>query len=378
MKTISRVVLVRCAGVLVVAGISGCARGPASFRLVAPASPVAGSAVTLVPPGAKDAANVSAIVPIPRVSRKLVCPPSPHGLTVQKGSRIVVTRAALTATPPRELYDWAVALEKQGCLPPNTAFRTAEDIVDSVPLDVTTRLDLIRSRADLRSVNSLNVISPVGAPTAAAELTAVRQGANPSSIDVDAKASPGVIGYEIDWYDVQPKDSGPGYRLIPRSAEVHIGSRVEHPAAPTTPRFQFATDASWYQLNMMTKVSANDYDFVLFSGRTSAELQERDADFQKDATAFLKNVDPASYTALPHGTGINAFIKVTVNGALLDLPRANTVSQAIAATRGDPRTVLPHLKVRRLHDGKLFPVEWDRAGDRILSLSLEGGEEISF
>ena len=372
--------------VVVAAVVSGCASGcahqPGVFRLTAQAN-----AATLIPPDAKDATIARAEIRISPIPRKTVCDPSPHGLLIQRkgtNARVIVTREALTATTGPELFSWVVALEKQGCVAPNEAFRLAENIIDSLPLDLPKRSQLLQGRSDLKSVNSLRVVAPVLKPgtsfTPPGAIQSTTQGANPGSIDVELKPSPAVIGYEIDWYDFPAQDSGRGYRLIPRSAEVHVGSNVEHPAAPSVNRFEFGPNAHWYELYMMTKESTNDFDFVVFSARTSDELQSRVAEFQTDATKFLQTADPTSYTVLPHGSGINAYIRVKVNGVFVDLPKGNTVRQALAQSSPspDPRLVLPLLKVRKLHDGKLFPVQWDRAGDQILSLPLDGGEEIAW
>jgi hypothetical protein len=360
--------------------IAGCAHPPGSFRLTSPAS-----AVTLVPPEAKDVTVVRATVRLTRIPRKTVCSPSPHGLFVERkgstGARLVVTREALASTTSAELFSWALGLEKQGCIPANEAFRLAENVVDALPLDLAKRQRLLRGRGDLKPVNSLRVVAPVLKPGTSgnlAETTSVTQGANPGSLEVEVRSNPGVIGYEIDWYDLAGQASGPGFRIVPRSAEIHVDGKVEHPTAPTSDRFQFGTAARWYELYMMTKVSANDFDFVVFSARSSEELQNSVAAFQRDATEYLKTADPTSYAVLPHGSGINAYIRVKVNADWLDLPRGNSVMQAIVEASGDPVAVLPVLKVRKLHDGKLYPVEWDRRTRQILSLPLEGGEEISW
>src|ERR1019366_7763493 len=119
------------------------------------------------------------------------------------------------------------------------------------------------------------------------------------------------------------------YRVLPRSAEVHIDGAVEHPAVPATSRFQSDPQARWHQLFMTTKVSENDFDFVVLSARTSAELQADVIAFQRDSEAFLKAADPASYTILPHGTGINAYVRVTINGVSVDLMRGSLVRHAL-------------------------------------------------
>jgi hypothetical protein len=368
--------------VVVVGLVSGCTHQPGVFRLTAPAN-----ATTLIPPDVKDTAIARAEIRIGPIPRKTVCDPSTHGLLIQrKGTkgRVIVTREALNATSGPELFSWTVALEKQGCVQSNEAFRLAESIIDALPLDLAKRSQLIQGRSDLKSVNSLRVVAPVLKPgTTYAPPEAIQsttQGSTPGSINVELKMSPSVIGYEIDWYDFPAQDSGPGYRLIPRRAEIHVGDNVEHPAAPSIGRFEFGPNARWYELYMMTKVSSNDFDFVVFSARTSNELQNRVAEFQKDATKFLQTADPTSYTVLPHGSGINAYMRVKLNGVSIDLPKGNTVRQALAqaAPAHDPRLVLPLLRVRKLHDGKLFPVEWDKASDQILSLPLEGGEEINW
>jgi hypothetical protein len=366
---------------------AGCTRQPGTFRLTAP-----GNVATLIPPGSKDATVVRAALPIAPVPRKTPCSASPHGLTVDRkwyrGPRVVVTTDALNSTPAAELFNWTAALEKQGCIPANQAFGLAESIIDALPLPLAKRRQLLQGRSDLKSANSLSVVSPVLKPGATGSLAetqsvtqsvtqSITQGETPGSLTVDVKASPSVIGYEIDWYDVQPQADGPGFRIVPRSAEIHTNGNVEHPSAPTVSRFQFAPDARWYELYMMTKVSENDFDFVVSSARNSGELLSHAADFRHDAAGFLRSADPATYTVLPHGSGINAFIRVKVNGVTLDLPRGNTIRQAISQTAGTPATS-QSLRVFKPHNGKLYPVEWDRATDQIFSLPLEGGEEISW
>ena len=76
--------------------------------------------------------------------------------------------------------------------------------------------------------------------------------------------------------------------------------------------------------------------------------------------------------------GINAYIRVRLNGVLTDLQKPVSIRQAITQANGDPATALVKLKVRKLHDGALYPVQWPAGTDAILSLPLEGGEEIEW
>jgi hypothetical protein len=359
---------------------AGCAHPVRAFRLTGP--------TTMIPPGPKDATVARAAVPIPRIPKKTVCAASPHGLSIERkgrtGARVVVTRQAMEAMTAQELYSWTLGLETGGCLPVNESARLAANIVDALPLSIQKRTQLLQGRNDLTPANSLRVVAPVVKPGSAlpdgplAEIQSVSEGSKPGSIDVDVKAKPEVIGYEIDWYDFAPQESGPGYRLVPRSAEVHIGGQVQHPDATSVKRFEFGPAARWYELYMMTKVSSNDFDFVVFSARTSEELHKSVAAFQTDAAKYLETADPHTYTVLPHGSGINAYIRVRLNGVLTDLQKPVSIRQAIAQAKGNPASALATLKVRKLHDETLYPVQWPAGSDAILSLPLEGGEEIEW
>ena len=370
---------------------AGCANQPGAFRLTAPSAQA-----ILLPPDAKDVSVVRATLRIGPLPRKTVCPPSPHGLLIQRkwlaGPRVVVTRDAIGSTTGPELFAWTVELEKQGCIPANGALSLSERVIDALPLDLAQRSRLLQGRGDLTNVNSLRVVSPIykaGESATAGEITSISQGGSPNSLSVDVTDSH-ITGYEIDWYDLQARASEPGYRVVPgypvvpgyrvvpRSAEVHLDGAVEHPPAPATSRFQADPQARWHQLFMMTKVSENDFDFVVLSARTSAALLDDATAFQRDSAAFLETADPSSYTLLPHGTGINAYVRVKINGAPVDLLRGSAVRQALLQASANLRTAPPNLKIRKLHNGRLYPVEWDPKSDQILSLPLEGGEEIDF
>ncbi|HVW08958.1 MAG TPA: hypothetical protein VHC90_10265 [Bryobacteraceae bacterium] len=361
--------------------LSGCAHPVPAFRLTGPA-------MLMIPPGPKDTTIVQAVVPIPRIPKKTICAASRSGLSIERkgrtGARVVVTRSAMDAVTAQELYAWTLSLESSGCLPVNESAKLAANIVDALPLSVSKRTQLLQGRNDLTPANSLRVVSPVLKPGAKldgsplAQTRAIAEGSTPGTIDVDVKLKPEVIGYEIDWYDFAPQERGPGYRVVPRSAEIHIGDQIEHPEATAVKRFEFGPAARWYELYMMTKVSTNDFDFVVFSARTSEELHNSVAAFQTDAANYLQTADPHTYTVLPHGSGINAYIRVKLNGVLTDLPKLNTIRQAIQQAGGDPNAALPKLKVRKLHDGVLYPVQWPAGTNTILSLPLEGGEEVAW
>lgn len=357
--------------------LTACGHAPMVFRLTTPVNAAPGS-MAITPPGIKDAAVSQAKVPVARGAGP--CPASPHGLTAAKG-RILVTKDALSATTGAELIAWTRSLETAGCIGLNTAFPVADAIVDALPLDRSRRAILRQGRTDLRAGTSINVISPVlkaGAKYEDPTVTEVAAGDNPMSIAVRAEMSSSILGYEIDWYDVVARDGEAGYRIVPRSAEIHVNGSVDRRTTPTTLRFAFPTEARWFELNMMLKVSTNDNDYVVYSAPTISGLEETARHFQSNAEGLLATMNPSEYSLLPHGSGINAFVHVTVNGTGLDLPRGSTVRQAIVQAKGDPATVTARMKLRKMHAGALYPVEWGGVAERVLGLELEGGETVDW
>ncbi len=368
---------------------SACAHPPHSFRLIQ-----AGPSAILVPPGVRDASVVTATIPLPVHRGKSDCPPSPSGLRI-RGKSVTVTREALAATTPEELRGWMASLEKTGCIGSGESFALTAAIIDALPLQISRRGSLrgeglsIRGVTDLTSVNSIKIVSPVfrsgtetGASAIASEPLKVSAGEKPGSIDVALKANPDLTGYEIAWYDVQPRLDGPGFRIVPRSAEVHIGGQVEKETTPRVNRLAVAPDARWFRYFLMTRSSTNknDYNIVVLAAPTANELEVRTQAFEKDAGAYLQSADKTSYAAMTPQFGVNPYIRVKARQVEVDLELGATVRAAIeqSAGKGSAAAALAQLTVRKPHDGKLSLVEWDRSKQDILNLPLEGGEEITW
>src|SRR5665213_2332092 len=364
--------------------LSGCAHPAASYRLAHP-----GASLILIPPGVKDASAANASVRVsPGHSAKNVCAPSPGGLRIQ-GKAVIVSREALTAATNTELQSWTASLEKNGCIRAGQSFALMNAMLDSLPLEVAKRYSLRGVGTDLTAVNALRVVSPVlrpGAPAdagkSADETTSVKPGQKPGSIDVEVKSSADVTGYEVAWYDFLQRTDGPGFRIVPRNAEIHVAGSVEKKPGPQTNRFALDPDARWFRYFLMTRQASdrNDYNIVLLSGATAAELEARTEAFQKDATAYLRSADKNSYAAMTPAIGVNPYLRVTVNGTVSDIEPGTTVRKAIEQSegRGKAAAVLPRLRILKPRQGRFIPVELDSGTGDVLNLMLEGGEEITW
>jgi hypothetical protein len=365
--------------------LSACARAPRSFRLVS-GTPNA----VLIPPGVRGTSLDKASVPVKTSRRKAQCSASPSGLRVQ-GHKVVVSREALLRSTAGEINTWTAQLEEDGCVTPEAAALLPAGIIDALPLELSRRRQLqseplaIRGSVELSSVSSLRVVSPVfrpgaaGLPVAAQQITKLSEGP-PNTINVELRGNPDLTGYEVAWYDVVNRDDGPGLKIVPRSAEVHVDGKAERAAAPRVNHLAVEPDARWMRYFLMTRASQNDYNIVVVTGKTRSELESRTASFRQDAAAYLGSAPKGSYAAMTREIGVNPYLRVTVNGVVTDVPASSSLRQVLEQVGGAgtaarfPKT----LTLRKLHRGMPVPVEWDRSQADILELPIEGGEEINW
>jgi hypothetical protein len=263
--------------------------------------------------------------------------------------------------------------------------------VDALPLDSAKRRVLRSGNVGigLTSVNSLRVVSPVFRPGTlpnasvfAEDPARLTEGRSPDGIQAEIKTNPGLSGYEIAWYDIRQRDDGPGFRIVPRNAEVHIDGKTESEPGPRVNRFALAPEERWFRYFLMTRASTNrnDNNIVLLGAATTAELEAHARAFAADAADYLRTADTTSYAAMTPEFGVNPYVRVRIQGVQSDLEPGSTVRSAIeqSAGRGSAVKVLPGLSVRKPHNRGMARVEWDRTTQDILNLMLEGGEEISW
>jgi hypothetical protein len=311
-----------------------------------------------------------------------------------KRKSLTVSHPLLARSTSDELDKWVASLEDNGCIPEGQASALKASLIDALPLDVAQRRTLqgeglaVKGSLNITAVNAFRVVSPVfrkGTPAAATAL-AVEQplvtGTGDGVVNVQARANPDLTGYEIAWYDVRHRDSAPGFRVVPRGAEIHIADKVERENVPLVNHFDFEPDARCFRYFLMTHLSTdrNDYEIVLLSAPTPRELELRTDAFRKDAAGYLHSAPHKSYAAMSHGIGVNPYIRVMLNGTQTDLQPGETLRHAVdqAAGPGSSSRVLRRLSVLKPHNGKLAQIEWDHASQDILNLTLEGGEQITW
>lgn len=363
--------------------LSGCAHPPGAFRLQR-----SGNNTVLIPPGVRDAGVAIANVQVTGKAQKTVCAPSSSGLEL-RGRKIRVTHRTLDAATADELNTWLAKLESSGCISTTEAATLLSSLVDSLPLDVKQRVLLrgeplaIRGAMDLTKHHSLRVVSPVFRPgsqsgsVTTSSPAVVAAGAS-GGLNVEMKANPDLTGYEIAWYDVVAATNGPGLRIIPRSAELHIGNTVEPNTRPQKDPFLFASDARFFRYFLMTRSSQNNYNIVLLSAPSAAELAARSTSFRQDATAWLQTANDSA-VAMPRDIGVNPFIRISINGKITDIQPGTTLRHALegVAKCEKPEAIVNRMSLQKPYLNGLAPVTWTNASE-ILALPLEGGEVLTW
>ncbi len=352
---------------------SGCAP-----RLAASSWRLANNVLT--PPGVSGPSVTNGTVKTP-AGVKGICP---QDVRLRRGGVVVkVSRSRLNSHPPGWLSTWTDDLEAQGCIAQGAAFRLARDIVESLPLEMNTPLHLLYpDDPDIVEIDPsvlLQIMTPIvadGADPDAPLVEVTNATGNGTTLNLDARFTPNVLGYEITSYSVRPRGEQSGVFVAPVSTERHMKGQTEQVALPIRNYFEPLKDASFYAL--FYKGGQTEFTALIIGGITRAHLDRR-IKLLETGTASCEALNGAMCVTVPKRSAINPMITVTVNGAETLLQWGARVGMAIDA-RGRFRSidVLPQLQVFRPYRGRLARVEFDPSDSAILDLILMGGETISW
>ncbi len=366
--------------VLAVLACAGCAmHRPAAYRLVMrDAGPP-----LLLPPGVAKAGPAVQSLAFAAVLKRGGCPSAPGGIEVRESKRrIVVTvrQEELAQQPAGWLSAWAAELEALGCVAPGGGTKLADRIAESVPLELNAAFHLLHgNEVDVGPHTRIEVVSPVfreGTPAGASALETAGTTGSGNSLTVTMRASPNLIGFETAWYGLQPRAGLPGFAILPLRAERNVQGKIERVPAPSTNPFTFPDAAGFYRL--FYKADQTEFTALAVAARTRAELEQR-TKVLEGGTASCQKLNDGMCIAIPKGTGVNAYVVVSVNGSEATVHWPATVGAAIRqAGANNARAIVPRLVVRKEYGGRLVPVVFDRTGDAILGLMLEGGESITW
>lgn len=305
--------------------------------------------------------------------------------------KIAVTRDGLNKQPRGWITSWAEDLEAQGCIPDGDALRLANQIAQSVPLDMNAAFRLLHP-ADGKTVQlnpgvRLQIMTPItreGVPLDAALAEVEGPPANSvcdantgsCSLSLSMKFTDNVLGYEVALYAVQSKDNSPGVSVTPASAERHIGSEVQKAPQPIRNYFDSMKAARFYEV--FYKAGQTEFTALLVGGQSKADLERR-TKLLETGVAACETLNNEMCVTVPKRVAINPMVVVKVNGAETTLPWGANLGAAIRAGKEQqPNTVLSRLSILKPYADRTAPVEFDPSNLAILNMILMGGENISW
>jgi hypothetical protein len=299
--------------------------------------------------------------------------------------RLEVTQQALSMRPNGWLLDWAGDLEASGCLPAGRGLAAARLVAQALPSSVGRDYALLNSqtrttgRSDLLPGMKLRVTTPIFREGASPEAQVVANepgtvGAAPGGLAIVLRKTDDFVGYEIAWYTLEQRPDG-GVRLELEFSETHVGDETARQQTTRQP-LDSDSDARYFRILVLTRISDSDHNTAFLSARTLAELEDR--------TEVIE-LDPANCLAMLGCREIDtrvallSFVAVWTNGEEVLTQLGSTVRQVLQeAGHADAEAVAETLTVERDYGGRLTPVEAQAGGPDLLELNLVGGEAISF
>ncbi len=368
----------RLALFLLVTGIGCSIHKTSTYRLMpAAVNPV------LIPPGVAKPDVAQRTFNANVAAGRGQCPSTSGPITIQtnrKHIRVTVTRELLLQQPVGWLNEWTADLESQGCIAPGTGPKLAEQIAESLPLDIDQAFHLLHSnQIDITAQMRIQVVSPIvreGAAPDSPILESVETSGRGNSLTVGIKSSANLLGYETASYAVQTKTGGIGLSIVPLYADRYIGAETERRPEPATNYFQFPSDAAFYRV--FYEAQQTEYAAIIIAARTRAELERR-TKLLGTGRASCDKLNNELCVAVPKQVAINGLVPVTVNGSQTLVNWGTNIGGAIRAAGGQQANlVLPKLAVYKLYNGKPVGVEFDHASPAIFNLIVSGGEVISW
>lgn len=302
-----------------------------------------------------------------------------------KSLRLAVTQGALHMRPNGWLLGWAGRLESAGCLPPGQGLAAARLVAQALPGGKSREYALLNSptrstgRSDLLPWTKLRVTTPIfreGAPANAQVVTD-----DPGIVEevqgglaITLNASEDFVGYEMAWYALRPRPDG-GVQMEFEFSETHIGDEMTR-AETSRQQMEFAHDARYFRILVLTRISDSDHDTAFLAGATLAELEERTLAVEADPSRCGRM---AECVEIDTRVALLPFVAVQANGKEILAQPGSTVGQALReAGETDLEAITASLRVSRDYAGRSTPVESEAGRSELLGLSLLGGEIISW
>lgn len=187
------------------------------------------------------------------------------------------------------------------------------------------------------------------------------------------------IGFETQYFHVDPAPDGDGSRLTLHAAEQIINDRRIVPATPE-PVLTVSPEARYFRLFFLARRSAADHNIALLAAARQDALDLATPAFQQEPAEYCQSPrDRVACTLFPVNTAVGAELRVRVQRDTRYIPLHGRVRDALAASGvADPQRLLARLQVTRPVRGRPRPINFDRTRQDIFELILLGNEHLTW
>ena len=316
-----------------------------------------------------------------------------QGIRVEvRGNRghVFIQRDTLTARPPGWLPRWVDLLSERGCLPLSQRRPFVRTVLESYPLDLTRTYTVAfgqfysASYVDFRRGQKLKVVGPVfrdGTPegTRSVQPDAVEITGKDGNLSIAVRSSRNLIGYEESWYSIESTRDGVLRASLERTTLFQDGEGKEL-QQPTVTRFRLVPESRFVRMIYFTRVAdASDHDVLIVSAARRSELEDRSRKVRENPSTCnaSRAVDWCMENSLE--VSFNLYVEVEYNGvSKVVIPGIRLGSFLTQETGMSIPQPLERVQIRRPYRNRLISVDFDPSSADVLSLPLQGGEEIRF
>jgi hypothetical protein len=189
-----------------------------------------------------------------------------------------------------------------------------------------------------------------------------------------------VVGFKTSFYPLVPTPDG-GVRATAGESETNLKAVITHGPATDSEVLHMPPHTTWVRLFLRTWSETQDRRIALIAAATPRELALASKAFEANPEGFCAHASTlnAACIGVPKDMVLGPELRVRANGTDQYAPVGGHIGDVLRSMNiRNGAELVKTMRVSRPYEGKLVPVEFDRANNDVLSLVLMGGEEITW
>lgn len=188
-----------------------------------------------------------------------------------------------------------------------------------------------------------------------------------------------IVGYQIAYYRVASAPTDARVKISFDSASTSESKEAPADQSASAQPLAFPASFRFYRLVFRRAISSSDHLATILSAEDEAALNEvtRQYQMKRDPSCEALSISRATCMTLAAAAAVNLGFSVSVNGKQVFVPLGGTLSNALQP--GQQEGEIPAtLGIRRLFQGRLRAVKFDRASQNMRGFVLMPGDTITW